>query len=510
MTATPRRPVVLVASIAAAGLAVAGALALTAVAPLQLTLGLTTTAVALAPLVRRIAGRSFDLFEPIVGGALMLAVTFGIRPVYMWFLGVERFLGAPIGPRLDETVVIGFLATSLFMAAYELIAARPVAVRQSRGTSIADLDWARVVRFGAVATGLGLLLYVAHLSLGGSPLEAAKVLLQGRSAASQEIHARSSEYLSAGPILISCAGILVVLAGRGALSRRQKLLALTLVAIPAAIFLVCGGARRFAIPTVAIPLVLLYLTSRRRPSLKKAAIVVPILFVALAMTPFARSAAGRQVEGGVVGLFVAAAQQPVFVMNVFFLGSDTEGFSALAVELDALDDASDHFFGRATVGDLVLAPIPSEVFPWKPRTARDALLVKTFGTPCRPAGKGCRNVSVVGTFYADGWYLGVVLGMVLLGGASAAVWRFHLAQTERAAALALAATWTVFLPIIIRASFMPPFAWFLYFLIPTLAGIYLAGTRAGLRETLERVRWPGRRGALHGSGGDGELREPGA
>ncbi len=204
--------------------------------------------------------------------------------------------------------------------------------------------------------------------------------------------------------------------------------------------------------------------------------VVPIAFILLATIPFARAAGARQQYGGAVPIFRAALNEPFSVVHEFFTGPDTEMADALALELSAFDRGRiAHSHGMATLGDLAIAPVPHVLFA-KPVTQRNQILIATTGAPCNAVAGGlCPDFSVVGTFYQDFGAVGVLLGMLLVGGASGAVWRRAVAERSSDPALILlAGCWTVFVPIIIRAGFMPAFGWFLYFYLPTrvaLAGL---------------------------------------
>ena len=150
-------------------------------------------------------------------------------------------------------------------------------------------------------------------------------------------------------------------------------------------------------------------------------------------------------------------------------------FPALALEVRALRSPEDFFYGRATVGDVLLAPIPHIVFPSKPQTARDDLLVRVFGTPCvTTVGGVCDDFSIIGTFYQDFWIPGVAVLMAAVGVASAALWGRLRRSPDDARLILAAACLVVFLPIVFRAGFTPAIQWFLYFLVPCLVGAVLS------------------------------------
>jgi len=159
------------------------------------------------------------------------------------------------------------------------------------------------------------------------------------------------------------------------------------------------------------------------------------------------------------------------VLRKIFLGSDTEMFPALAVEIMALDAPSNFYYGAATIGDLLIAPIPSALFE-KPMSARDRLLVDTFGEPCSALpGRLCPDFSVIGTFYQDFWLPGVFFGMLLMGYVGRRVWFVYNRTPGDPYSVFNVAAVSIFTFIIIRAGFMPAFQWFLYFWIPVTLGL---------------------------------------
>lgn len=469
-----------------AALAVALAMAIVAVSsrveiPLGLGVALGTTAVCIYPIARRVVIGTFDVFEPIVGTCVMLALLFGVRPIWMVASGdMTAYQGTrgifDISALFTEVTALGLIGTIAFVAGYELISSRRLPLQQDapRRTRVHfDADGLRV--FGIVAWVLGIGLFLVHLQLSGGIVETFRLMLGGRSRAFSDAALGSSEYLTAAPLLISCFAIVLVAAKAPRLTRSEKLLAFAAAAIPTALALLLGS-RRFAIPSALIPLIVAYLVAGRRPSVSRLALVVPILFIALATLIFARSSGVRQQNGGVAPIFQEAFANPQETWATFIGGHDTSMVAWLGVEVYTLrTHASEHTFGRASFGDLALAPVPSLLVPGKPADARDGLLVDIFGTRC-DAGT-CPDFSAIGTFYQDFAHGGVVVGMFLLGLGAAWSWRRFRAAPRDPWAVTLVATVTVFLPIMMRAGFMPGLQWFLYFAVPIGVGIYLSYSR---------------------------------
>lgn len=466
--------VLVVITLAAAG-GVISAIVIEQTSPsIDALLASTTLAVAAYPIVKRIATSSFDILEPIVGASVMLAILFGVRPLAMMIADdMLSYRGYDIEPYFTMVLLLGLLGTTAFVVGYEVVNRAGPKEESPHRREMPYVHLSTVYMYAIVASALGVVLFAVHLSLGGSIFETLRLMASGVSAPVASVYGRSSEYLSAAPVLVVCAAIIVVVAAGRRLSKVELLLVLLAIAYAVGCFFLVG-ARRFIIPSAAIPVVAYYLTLQRPPPAKLVVLIVPLAFIVLSTIPYGRTAGAREQAGGLVPILRDAFAAPVDSWKRFITGADTEMVSALAREVEVLSEPSDYAYGMATLGDVALAPIPSAVFPGKPTTAKDEMRTKAFGGPCRAFGGLCANFSVIGTFYQDFWYPGVAVGMALLGAGSAWVWRRYVSARHDPFAVVLAASWAVFLPILIRAGFMPSFAWFLYFLLPSLLGLRLA------------------------------------
>ena len=130
-------------------------------------------------------------------------------------------------------------------------------------------------------------------------------------------------------------------------------------------------------------------------------------------------------------------------------------------------------------------------------TARNELLTGTFGTSCATvAGGKCPDFSVVGTFFQDFGYAGALFGMFFLGLGASGIWHGSAGDPTTRARSCWPRSSAIFLPIMIRAGFMPPMAWVLYFVVPTWAGISIASRRASVDRLAGEAPCPrGRRPA---------------
>ena len=438
-----------------------------------------TILVAAAPIVFRLITNRFDIFEPLVGGCLMLGILFGGRPIAMLITQDTIYHdGTLLEPYFTEATTMGLFATVIFVVAYEFTRSRLERRPPRRPPRSYERNLRLAYDYGIVVSIAGLGLFAAFLARTGSIGGGLQLLTAGSSEALQTLNDSSTEYFTSAPIAAACAGIVITIVAGRQLTRRQGLIVGLAVLAPVISNFALGG-RRFLIPSIAIPVLAYYLVAGRRPALRGFFGVLFVAAIVLATIPFARVDVAREQAGGVLPIFQKAFASPLKPLERFITGPDTEMVAALTVEVGALENTGDYAFGRATVGDLAIAPIPRILFPSKPTTARNEILTNLFGAPCDAVGGFCPDFSVVGTFFQDGWYVGVVLGMVLLGAASAAVWQRYLRARDNPYAVLLASSWAVFLPILVRAGFMPAFAWFLYFLIPSALGLWIAARPIG-------------------------------
>ena len=458
-------------------------------ATVSLIMASATVVVAVAPLARRVREGTFDLVEPIVGGTVMLAVLFGIRPIAMLIAGDFVYRGVNIREGFPWAVALGLLGTASFVALYEWVRLRRLHAPPREPAAGRPFD--RRVAYGWVATltVLSVGLFAFHLSnLGSDLFDGIRLLAQGASPELVSRWAGTSEYLSTSPILAACAATVLGLATGWRLTRVQLLLLLVLIAYPEVVFYL-SGARRYMLPTLLVPLVTWMLMSGRRPGRRLLLVVIPVAFLVLATIPFVRWVGTRD-NGGAAAPIVEAVVNPARAVYRFVLGPDTNMVPSLAIEVSVLRSPRDFFYGRATFGDLVLAPIPHVIFPDKPITARDELLTRVFGAPCQVSNGVCDDFSIIGTFYQDFWLPGVVVLMGIVGAASGALWSRWRNAPDHYGLLVAVASWAVFVPIIFRAGFMPGFQWWLAFLLPCLLGVWLASRPGKRLDVLKEASLP--------------------
>ena len=434
---------------------------------------------------------SRNIFEPVVPATVMLGVLFGVRPIVMVALGdVNYYLFVPISGYLTEAFFLGMLGTLAFLFGYYVrlgINKQPASMK-----SLSCVEYGfnkkRLYVYISIISIASLVLFIVYLSAGGAPWEFLQMMVSGRSTALVESIAINSEYLSVAPILSACAAILIVVHFHGKqLTVSRKIIIVGLIVFPVMVFMLMG-VRRFIIPSILIPIVVWYLSRNKRPSVKVAAIVVPVILVLISAIPYMRTEGARSQAGGLGNFFEFAIKEHKELIANIILKHDTEMVSILAIEVGVLKELDDFYYGRAIFGDLLIAPIPSSLFPWKPTTARDLMLIDAFGSKCNATEGGlCPDFSLIGTFYQDFWYFGVIGGMFFFGAGSRWLWMRYRRDPVNVLNIIAVSSWAVFVPIIIRAGFMPAFAWFLYFLLPCAFGVFLSKRKNNKIRLIEDV-----------------------
>ena len=434
------------------------------------------------PLVKFASGR-LDLLEPIIPASAVMASLFGVRPLMMIISGESDYY---FGILISESLVVAQLTCTIGVASYlfgYLLSKRSPRIKPP--ASVPGYISRKRLRIVCVAYA-GISVILTMLYLGRNPLGTLAILMLGRTETLEGIVSVHTEYLFVAPLLLSCCATLLII------NRKQEkyslgmlVLLFLLVAIPVAYFYLFG-TRRFIIPVISVPLLSYFLVRKIRPNLKTLPLVVLAFFI-LSAIPFMRTSGARSQIGGFTDQITYAFTRDEILKNIF-LGPDTEMLPAFAVEVQVLQNPGDFYYGRAVLGDILLAPFPSAIFD-KPRSARNDMLTRAFGAPCEAVSGGmCPDFSVIGTFYQDFWIPGVVMGMMLCGWFSRRLWLGYRVQPDNPYRICTAAVVFVFTFVIIRAGFMPAFQWALYFFIPITLGLYMARRRGTARTTRNHPR----------------------
>ena len=419
------------------------------------------------PIAWRVREGRFDPFEPILVFALAWGVLFVVRPIAIVVRDDTNFYGVDIADTLDEAVLLGLVGAVGFAVGYAMslgkrAAARVPAVPTGTPTSAAALAWS------AVVAGVGLVaLALVILPAGG--LDGVGTFLGGRSEALNEIIEDSTIYLWYGSLVMVPAALV---SGAVALTSRAAsaiVLALVLWAL-ALLRVVPTGARTFLIVLVGGFVVFVFLRMARRPGVLVICLALAAALVASRVVLEVRDPETRRDVPTVVRSIVAA---PGRALSPLYRGPDAEMAPALAGALTAIPDPLGYRFGGATVGDLVLRPVPREVWAGKPLPPVTVVTKEVWPVAVETGGFNPAFTPVM-SFYWDFGIFGVFVGMGLLGVLARVLWEYFLRFHASFAAQLIYATALCYFVVVLRHDPVAVTVWGLIVFVPLVAVIRLS------------------------------------
>lgn len=422
--------------------------------------------------------RQGPLVSPFSVSLLMLVSIFGVRPLLMLDTGTYDFYGINISSGFADATVIGFVGVLSLVIGYGfavLIRHAPKSRQSGMPIRVTDASGRRTLLVtpaplesaaGAQATpawvtspmlttgsaGAALALLAlwlfAMISLGGG-LSYISLLFAGRSQLVGETFENVPALVPALPVIAA----LIVALTRFRFERirhytlPQSVLYWIVVALciipPSAL-----GTRRFLVPSIVAALVGAAGSNWHRRIRLRWIAGASVAFIALAIFPFVRSAGSRTGDASLLGAMgeYFGEEGVRGVLNSFFLSYDTEMFNYVAYLAPRLGETIPFGLGRGTVGEALLAPVPSVLLPFE--TWSNQLLTGIFGGGC--AVVSCPVPSIIGTLYYDLAFPGLILGMLILGMLCAGFERRFLASTGVMTSLFL--LMTGFTTVIVRGN----------------------------------------------------------
>lgn len=350
---------------------------------------------------------------PMAMTLLMLLAIFGIRPIMMvendtyWFYG-----GNDVRAGYVIASWVGLLSVVFLLLGYVLGAATR---RQSATTDLPNWRASRVSLKHAALVSAGLLAaWLLIMVVVGGGISYIALLFEGRSDATE---ARLAGVPAIVPALPVAAALFVAMTRMqiervARLPGVDRLIYWTIVALavvpPSAL-----GSRRFLLPSVIAGLLGALPPVWNRIISIRMVVLTAVGFVVLTIFPFVRSSGSRGESSDLVGAIgeYFGSQGLGGTLENFFLSYDTEMFNYVAYLATRLGSSIEYGWGRGTLGDLLLSPIPASISPaplWS-----NQILIQAFGGPCGISY--CPVPSVSGVFFYDGGLPAVVAGMMVLG-----------------------------------------------------------------------------------------------
>lgn len=442
--------------------------------------------VLLVPMGLRYVGRRIDLFEPLVLANIALGMMFVGRPLADLATHETMHIGYPVTLTFDKALTVALTGIVAFQIGYHSRFPRrwarklpaPPAFRPRRASLVA---WAFFI--------LGTFLFGMFLVTGGG-LGLLKTLLRGRSGLDNGIYLNSTGYLYNGPLLWG-ASALIFFALAVASKRKVNYLWFTAVIIPFVALYGASGTRSNLLPlALAIP-TFWYLWKRRRPSgltLVIVALVGISLLGGLRETRTADTVA-RENAGSVL---INTLSSPALQFGEILTGADDEMFDSITNELLVVPGQTGYRPG-GTMADLLIRAVPRPLWPNKPLETND-LIVTTLWPVHYSQSRASAAFSVMGPFYLDSSYLGVALGMFLIGLVLALSWRWYLIHKANLNATLVYSMSLPFIVILMRGTIPDTLARMLFAVFPLVLLMWSAklGRRAHVRARTKLQIIPGR------------------
>jgi hypothetical protein len=249
------------------------------------------------------------------------------------------------------------------------------------------------------------------------------------------------------------------------------------------------GNRAFLVVLVGGFVVFVFMRMARRPG---PLAICLVLAAALAGSRIVLEIRDPETRRDVPTVLRTIVSTPRLALSPLYEGPDAEMAPALAGALTAIPDRLGYRFGRATFGDLVVRPVPRELWADKPlphaaEVTREVWPVAVATGDFNPA------FTPVMSFYWDFGIPGVFVGMGLLGVLARMLWEYFLRFRSRFSAQLVYASGLCYLVVVLRHDPVLVTVWALILFVPLIAILRLASVReasesvAGARDAPARV-----------------------
>jgi hypothetical protein len=175
---------------------------------------------------------------------------------------------------------------------------------------------------------------------------------------------------------------------------------------------------------------------------------------------------------------------PTSSLRPLYRGPDAEMAPALAGALTAVPDRLSYRFGGATVGDLVVRPIPRQLWSDKPEPTGNQVAAEVWPVAVETGGFDPAFTPML-SFFWDFAVFGVFLGMAVIGLLARALKEYFATYADRFAAQLLFAAGLWFLVVALRHDTTLVLVWGLVVFGPLLVVLRVA--RVGDRHVVVRA-----------------------
>jgi hypothetical protein len=364
------------------------------------------------PVASRVVLRRFDPFEPIVLFAVAYGAMFVARPAAMLVNGELSFGGVDLRDTFPTVTGLALAGGVAFLVAYEL---RPGVVLARRLPGPRSIDTRAAFTWSmALAALAGLALAMLAMGIAGRSDQVGSVAVP-------------SDYATYGArLLVPAALCLAALALR---DRSRRIVLAAALALGASLALLAPlGSRVFLLPLLGGIFVFAYIHRRRRPS---AFVLLAVMVAALFGSYAAVVVREPQRRDDARAEFTRLLQRPDRVFDLIFHRGDAEMAPVLAGALTAVPDRLGYRYGGATIGDLLVRPIPRQLWQDKPKPGGTQVVATVWP---HLSGNFHPAFSPLLSFYWDFGLAGVLGGMAFFGFACRVLYEWFLRHADSFAA----------------------------------------------------------------------------
>ncbi len=428
------------------------------------------------PLVVRARQGKLDFLEPIALFVIGFLAIYVARPLaQVGYNQTDIGPGLYTFPGLNQALLIALVGVIAVYVGYALPAGRRVVARARALPGDWDSETAAFVSLGIIL--FGLLLWSVFLAQAGG-LSELQAYIHGRSASDPGAFQNSSGYFYLGPFVAIPAALILLETNA---KRRSLLLVLAGILAVAFVLLITvpRGDRTFILVLVLPLIAQRALRTGRRPRVATVVVAAVVgIFVVTVLVQYRRV---ETRQGSLPQAFGHAAVHPAEELKAFLLGSDTEMFPLMTVLVDQVHG----HVPFTTVTSLLASPIPGSLWPGKPRDPDTVFYRTEFPTEAAITNSG-NALSVVGSYWYDGGYIGLVVYGVLTGILFRALWEYRLRFPQNRGVRLFYAACLPYVIVLIRGNPTESFGPALFTVAPILACLWLSAPRDWAFRSLAR------------------------